>query len=63
MFLFLLIPSDRGGEKSAAVVAVVRRAAGRNFFSILDCEPVLERSQKYLELLFLFFPSFYFLRT
>ena len=62
MVSFLLIPSDRGGEKSA-VAAVVRRAAGRNFFSILDCEPVLERSPKYLEVLFLFLRSFYFLRT
>jgi len=37
-------------------------ATGRNFFSILDCKPVLERSSNYLEVLFLFFPSFYFLR-
>ena len=65
MVPFVLIPSDRGGEKSVgvAVVAVVRRAAGRNFFSILDCEPVLESSPKYLELLFLFLRSFYFLRA
>ena len=65
MVPFVLIPSDRGGEKSAvAVVAVVvRRAAGRNLYSILDCEPVLERSPKYLEVLFLFLRSFYFLRT
>ena len=61
MFPVLLIPSDRGSEKSVAAAVVVRRAAGRNFFSILDCEPVLESSSNYLEVLFLFFRSFYFL--
>ena len=63
MVPFLLIPSDRGGEKSVVAVVVVRRAGGRNFFSILDCEPVLERSPKDLEVLFLFLRSFYVLRA
>ena len=66
MVPFVLIPSDRGGEKSVAAAvaaAVVRRATRRNFVSILDCEPVLERSPKYLEVLFLFLRSFYFLST
>ena len=41
----------------------VRGPTGRNFFSILDCEPILESISNYLEVLFSFFPSFYFLRT
>ena len=36
---------------------------GRNFFSILNCEPVLESSPKYLKTVFWFFRSFYFLRS
>ena len=33
--------------------ASVRGATGRNFFPILDCKPILERSPDYLEVLFL----------
>ena len=51
------VPSARPSARPS-----VRGPVRRNFFPILDCEPVLERSQQYLEVLFLFFRSFYFLR-
>ena len=60
--VFLSFVVSYAGGKCPSVRVYVMRAAGRIFFSILDCKPVLERSPKYLEVLFLFFRSFYFLR-
>ena len=48
--------------KSLSVCPSVQRATARNFLQILDCKPILELSPKYLEVLFWFFRSFYFLR-
>ena len=51
-----------GGCQLSVLCLSVQRAAGRNFFSILDCKPILESSPNYLEVLFFLFRSFYFLR-
>ena len=59
----LLIVVSQGGANFLSFVCLsVQRAAGRNFFSILDCKPILESSPNYLEVLFFLFRSFYFLR-
>ena len=44
-----------GGCQLSVLCMDVQRAARRNFFSILDCKPILERSPNYLEVLFFLF--------
>ena len=59
----LLIVVSQGGANFLSFVCMdVQRAAGRNFFSNLDCKPILKSSPNYLEVLFFFFEVLIFLR-
>ena len=60
---FSLFAFCRMGAKCLSVCPSVQGRRGLNFSPILDSKPILESSPKYLEVLFLFFRSFYFLRT
>ena len=61
-YRFVMVVSLPGDAKRLSVCPSVQRTTARNFLPILDCKPILELFPKYLEVLFWFFRSFYFLR-